>query len=129
MSDVRRITYIILGSFFVALGVIGMFVPVIPTTSPLLAAAFFYSRSSPRFYNWLMTNRVFGSYISNYRAGLGMPLRAKVTTLIILWLGIGVSMYLVSKMWVDVVLFLTAVGVTIHIVTIKTYRPPQKIVE
>lgn len=122
----KRITQpfmIALGSLCVGLGVIGIFVPVMPTTVFFLLAAFFYARSSPRFYHWLLNNRWFGAYIRNYRAGRGIPMRQKVFTLVVLWLTLGYAgIFAISNLWVRLLLAAIAVGVTIHLVTIKTYR-------
>ena len=123
MNDIRKLIYIACGTLCVALGVLGIFVPLLPTTGPLLLAAFFYSRSSPRFYHWLLYNRWFGAYIKNYRAGHGIPIRSKVITLLTLWVTIGASMFLIPSWWVKLLLLAVAVGVTIHILAIKTYRP------
>ncbi|MEJ5199060.1 MAG: YbaN family protein [Anaerolineae bacterium] len=109
------------GTLFVGLGVVGIFVPILPTTPFLLLAAFCYGRSSQRFLHWLLTNRWFGSYIRNYRAGLGLPLREKVLTILALWLTIGVSVvYVVSQWWLRLVLVGIALGVTVHLLWIKT---------
>lgn len=111
------------GTLCVALGVIGMFIPILPTTPFLLLAAFFYARSSRRFYAWLMTNRFFGTYIRNYREGNGLPLVHKIFTILLLWLSIGYGIvFVVSQWWLKVILFGIAVGVTYHLVTIKTYK-------
>ena len=123
MHSVLRAVLVVLGTLSVALGVIGMFVPVLPTTPFLLLAAACYARSSRRFYDWLMTNRWCGSYIRNYREGRGIPLRQKVITLSVLWLTIGSTVWLaVSQWWVRGLLVGIAVAVTIHLVTIKTYQ-------
>ncbi len=123
MNDIRRTIYIVCGTLCVALGVVGMVVPLLPTTGPLLLAAFFYSRSSPRFYHWLLHNRWFGAYIKNYREGRGIPLRSKVVTLAILWVTIGSSIALLDLWWVRLLLLAVAAGVTIHLVMLKTFRP------
>ena len=123
MKNIRRWLLIACGMLCVAVGVIGIFVPLLPTTSPLLLAAFCFARSSPRFYHWLLHNRVFGSYIKNYREGRGMPLRSKVVTLGLLWLTIGFSIIYIPLWWIKLLLLMVAVGVSIHILWIKTYRP------
>ena len=123
MKNIRRWLLIACGMLCVAVGVIGIFVPLLPTTSPLLLAAFCFARSSPRFYHWLLHNRVFGSYIKNYREGRGMPLRSKVVTLGLLWLTIGFSIIYIAPWWIKLLLLIIALGVTIHILWIKTYRP------
>ncbi len=112
------------GTLCVALGVVGMFVPLLPTTPFLLLAAACYARSSQRFYRWLMTNRWCGAYIRNYRAGRGLPLRQKIMVLALLWTTIGATaLCVVSLWWVRLLLMLIAVGVTLHLLWIKTYKP------
>jgi uncharacterized membrane protein YbaN (DUF454 family) len=123
LSQLKRGLMIVAGTLFVVLGVIGMILPVLPTTPFLLLAAYFYARSSQRFYDWLMTNRWFGEYIRNYREGRGIPLRQKIITISLLWLTIGYSaLFVVSIWWVRVLLFGIAIGVTTHLVRVKTLR-------
>jgi len=114
---------IVAGTISVILGVIGIFVPVLPTTPFLLLAAACYLRSSERFYKWLMNNRLFGSYIKNYLEGKGMSLTVKIYTLVFLWAAIGLSIILVSENTIlDIVLLAVALGVTVHILLIRTIR-------
>jgi len=110
------------GIFFVGLGIIGIFLPLLPTTPLLLLAAACFARSSERFYNWLLNNRLLGNYIKNYREGRGVPLKAKVFTISLLWITIIFSAFFVSNLIVRVILFLIAVGVTIHILSIRTLK-------
>jgi uncharacterized membrane protein YbaN (DUF454 family) len=127
MSDkVKRYIFITLGTILVVIGIIGIFVPVLPTTPFLLLAAFFYLRGSKRFYDWLMNNRVCGSYIRNYIEGRGMPLRVKIFTITLLWTGIGISIWLTyPNLIVLIILLVVAVGVTIHIALLKNRRSRQ----
>jgi uncharacterized membrane protein YbaN (DUF454 family) len=127
---VKRLTRYLLiaaGTLAVVLAILGIFLPILPTTPFLLLAAFLYARSSDRFLNWLLTNRVFGAYIDNYRRGLGVPRREKILTITALWLTISFSaFYVVQVVWLKVLLGLIATGVTIHLARIPTYRrtPP-----
>jgi uncharacterized membrane protein YbaN (DUF454 family) len=126
MKRITQPLLIGLGSLCVGLGVIGIFVPVMPTTVFFLLAAYFYARSSQRFYDRLLNNRWFGAYIRNYRAGRGIPLRQKVFTLVVLWLTLGYTgIFVVTSLWVRLILALVAVGVTVHLVMIKTYRAEE----
>jgi uncharacterized membrane protein YbaN (DUF454 family) len=119
---VRRLL-IVAGSLLVGLGIIGIFVPMLPTTPFLLLAAACYARSSPKFYYWLLNNRWFGSYIRNYRQRKGIPLAIKIFTLALLWLTIGTSAaFAVQSLTVRIILILIAVGVSIHILSIKTLK-------
>ena len=111
------------GTIFLGFGIIGIFLPILPTTPFLLLAAACYARSSKRFYDWLMNNRWFGTYIKNYRDGRGVPLKFKIFTITLLWITIIVSVFLVmNNYWIKIILILIAIGVTIHILTIKTYK-------
>ncbi len=119
---VSRNLMIVLGTLCIVLGVVGMLLPVLPTTPFLLLAAFFYVRSSPRFYNWLITNRWFGRYIRNYREGKGIPLLQKILSISLLWLSIGyATFFVVDKWWIRLPLIGIAVGVSVHIIRIKKY--------
>ena len=108
------------------LATIGIFLPILPTTPFLLLAAFFYPRSSQRFYDWLLTNRWFGQYIRNYREGRGITLRHKVFTILLLWGTISYSALVVaSHLWLKLLLIGMAVGMTTHLLKVKTYRPEK----
>jgi uncharacterized membrane protein YbaN (DUF454 family) len=118
-----RVLLIASGTLFVALGVLGLFLPVLPTTPFLLLAAACSARGSQRFYHWLLTNRWCGAYIRNYREGNGIPLRQKVLTLLLLWLVVGYTAWVVvSLWWVRLILGVVAVGVTVHVASMKTLR-------
>ncbi|KUO39537.1 MAG: hypothetical protein AVW06_03690 [Hadesarchaea archaeon DG-33-1] len=114
---------ITVGTFFVGLGIIGIFLPLLPTTPFLLLAAVCYARSSERFYNWLLNNKRLGSYIKNYREGKGVPLKVKAFTISLLWVTIIFSAFIfVSNFILEIILFLIAVGVTMHILSIRTLK-------
>ena len=86
----------------------------------MLAAAC-YMRSSDRFYQWLINNRVFGAYVRNYIEGRGMPVKIKLFTVVLLWLTIGLTTaFAVQNIIVRIILLCVAVGVTTHIALIKT---------
>ena len=122
--DIRKIVLIFTGTVFVALGVLGIFLPLLPTTVFLLLAAYCYSRSSERFHNWLLNNRLTGSYVKNYKSGRGISISQKIITLVFLWASIGLSIWLLSAaFWATLLLVAIAIGVTTHIIWIKTYRP------
>jgi uncharacterized membrane protein YbaN (DUF454 family) len=119
--DIRKATLIFFGTVCVGLGVLGIFLPLMPTTVFLLMAAYCYSRSSDKFHNWLLNNRWLGKYINNYRSGQGISVRQKVTTIAILWASIGFSIWFVAaSFWPTLFLAAVAIGVTIHLLWIKT---------
>ena len=109
------------GSFFLGVGIVGVFLPLLPTTPFLLLAAACYARGSERFYNWLLGNKWFGDYIRNYREGKGIPLRVKMLTISLLWATIGYSTaFVATTLPLRIVLVLIAAGVTTHILLMKT---------
>ena len=115
------------GTFFLGLGIIGIFIPVLPTTPFLLLAAACYARSSKRFYDWLMNNRWFGPYIKNYRDGTGISLKIKIFTLFLLWVTILFSVFFIIDItWVKIILIIIAFGVTLHILTIRTFKSSRQ---
>jgi len=119
-TTAKRRLLIVAGTLSTGLGIIGIFIPILPTTPFLLLAAACYMRSSERFYQWLINNRVFGAYIRNYIEGRGMPIRIKIFTILLLWLAIGLSIaFGVQNTVVRIVLICVAIGVTAHIVLIR----------
>ena len=114
------------GTVFTAIGFIGIFGPILPSTPFLLLAAACYLRSSRRLYNWLLNNRFFGAYVRNYRDGRGMPRKIKIATILLLWITIACSIiFAVQALVIRVILLVVAVGVTVHIMLIKTTPKDQ----
>ena len=108
------------GFFFFGLGVVGIVVPLLPTTPFLLLAAACFARSSERFYRWLLGNRWFGAYVRDYREGRGIRAKVKIFSIALLWIAISSSAaFVVSNLVVRIVLVVIAVGVTVHIVSIR----------
>ena len=115
------------GTISVAIGVVGIFVPLLPTTPFLLLAAACYMRSSERFYRRLLNNRFFGPYIGNYMEGRGVPLRIKIYTIALLWTTISLSIFLISPgIVVKIVLAVVAIGVTLHIILLRGVKGSKK---
>ncbi|MBB4623574.1 YbaN family protein [Parabacteroides faecis] len=123
MKGTRRIIYIILGSFFLILGAIGIFVPLLPTTPFWLLTCWFYIRSSEKLYNRVMSNRHFGPYIRNYMVDKAIPLRSKIISVAVMWLSaIFTSLFLVDILWVKILLILISIGVSWHILSFPTKK-------
>jgi len=116
----KQILLTTLGLACLALGAIGAFLPVLPTTPFVLLAAGCFSASSKRLGAWLGRSRFFGPYIEHYRTKQGIKLSLKITSLIILWAGLIASMISIRAIWAYIVLCLVGVGVTVHLLLIKT---------
>ncbi len=120
LGAVGRGLLIAAGTVLVGIGVLGIFLPLLPTTPFVLLAAACYVRSSPRLHHWVSNNRWTGPYIRNFRHGRGMPRRAKVTTVVLLWGTLLVSAWLVPHPWVWAVLAGVALGVPLLILSLPT---------
>jgi len=108
------------GFLFFGLGVVGVFLPLLPTTPFLLLAAACFARSSERFYRWLLGNRWFGAYVRNYREGRGIPAKVKIFSVALLWVAILLSAaFAVSNLIVRIILVGIGAAVTVHIACIR----------
>ena len=122
-SKLKRRLFIIAGTLSVGIGVVGIVVPVLPTTPFLLLAAFCYMRGSQRLYNTLLCNRFLGCYVKNYLEGKGMSLKMKIWTLSWLWIAIGfIITFVINDLVVRILLGVVLLGVTTHIALIKVTR-------
>ena len=129
-SDVRsvrsktlQLILIAAGIGFVALGVVGIFLPVMPTTIFLLLAAACFVRSSDRLHRWLRGHRFLGPYLLAVEGRSGMPRRAKITTLVVLWISILCSAFIfVDRLWLRLLLLAIACGVSIFILSRQTMK-------
>jgi len=123
-----HILLLIGGTLLVAIGIIGIFIPLLPTTPFLILAAACYVRSSERFYNWLIGHRILGRYLKNYWEGRGVAKRDKILALVLLWVTIGFSAtVVVTDWWGKILLLIIAMGVTIHLIKLKTLREQDSV--
>ncbi len=122
-----RALLIILGTLCVVLGLLGMLLPLLPTTPFLLLAAICYARSSERFYRWLIANRWCGAYIRNFREGRHIPVKQRALTILLLWLTVGSTAWLaIPHWWLVLILLGVAIGVTTYLLRLWPFRPkPQ----
>lgn len=123
-----RVTFRVLGVFFLGLGTLGYMLPGLPGTVFVLIAAYFFAQSSPRFYNWLMNHRVFGRWVRDFRAGKGVPLWVKVwaTTMIALSSALSIALFLVPSglSWVAAVVLLVGAYGVYYLLKLPTRRRP-----
>ena len=115
--------FLLIGSLSLVLGVIGIFLPLLPTTPYLLLSAAMFFRSSPRAYRWLLGHRHLGPYIRSFREERSIPLRAKIISLSLLWLTSLHCMVLIfGSWWLCAAMLAVAVGVSWYILSLKTRR-------
>lgn len=117
-----KILLIILGSISLALGVIGIFLPILPTTPLLLLSAWCYFKSSEKLYSKLINSKHLGSYIKNFRENRIIPLKTKIYIISLLWLSLIYCIFFVANgmLWLQIILAIILIGVTIHILSYKS---------
>ena len=84
-NPIVRVLLLIGGCIFLVIGIAGYVVPWLPGTVFVLISAACFFRSSQKFYDLVTKNKWFGKSIREYREGLGMPLKAKVISLSLMW--------------------------------------------
>jgi uncharacterized membrane protein YbaN (DUF454 family) len=123
VSSFRKGLFVVAGTVFLALGGLGVFLPILPTTPFLLLSAAFYYKGSERMHRWLLNNKWFGSYIKNYKEGRGISTKGKIFTLLLLWMTISFSgLFLVDVLAIQLILLVTAAAVSIHVAALPTFR-------
>jgi len=119
----KKTIYVILGSISLALGTLGIFLPLLPTTPFYLLTAWLYMRSSEKLYNKVMNNKYFGGIVRNFQEDKSIPLKIKIIIISMLWGTISLSAFFaVSAWWLRLLLFFIAIGVTIHILSYRTKK-------
>lgn len=109
-SALKRLLWVSLGLTSVALGVVGIFLPVLPTTPFILLAGFAFARSSTRFYNWLLSHRIFGPMVYEWRERRTIPRRVKAIAVTLIVVTFTISIAFVIPVLVGQ-LVMAAVGV------------------
>lgn len=110
----------ILGTMFLLVGVLGVVLPLLPATPFLLLASACYVRGSETLHGWLMSNKYLGPYITNIKDKRGMPIKAKIVTITVLWVSLLLSIYRVDSLLLDSTLIIVGIGVTTLILRLKT---------
>jgi len=118
----RQKFYLAMGLFCVFTGICGIFLPLLPTTPFLLAAAFLFAKSSPRFYRWLTANKYLNSYLQRYRDGIGVPVPVIRRSLLFLWATLMVSALLWDHCCYRLLLLAVGIGVSIHLLSLRKSR-------
>ncbi|NMM27411.1 MAG: DUF454 domain-containing protein [Glaciimonas sp.] len=121
-NPLTKIILNIVGSIAVVLAILGVFLPLLPTTPFLLLASACYFRGSPRMYRWLVSNRILGTYILNFQSGRGIPLRGKIVSLLLIWASLSFSIYQMEAVVVKLILVAIGVAVSLAILRMKTLR-------
>jgi uncharacterized membrane protein YbaN (DUF454 family) len=125
-TTVKSRLFIAAGSISLGIGIVGIAVPLLPTTPFLLLAAYCYGRGSKRLQNRLLSNKLVGSYLRNYLEGKAMSLKAKVWSISILWVVIGcTAAFVTDSQIIRIVLLAVGSGVTVHVALLKAVVPSK----
>jgi len=119
----QRALWTACGLAAVALGTLGIILPLLPTTPFLLLAAACFLRGSDRLHDWLIHHRRFGPLIRQYREHHAIPLRTKRTTLLLLWATLIFSgLFVLEVLWGRLLLLAVGIGVTLHLLSMRTMK-------
>lgn len=118
-----RLILTIFGLISLGLGILGIFLPVLPTTPLLLLAAALFLRSNRKLYDWLLNHPKLGPYICNFMVHKAIPLRIKVISVSMVWITLINCAVFVAEHWAFRLFFIVlATAITIHILSYKTLR-------
>ena len=120
MENLKKKIYICIGLLSVALGIIGAFLPVMPTVPFLLVALFCFERSSKKYHDMILNNKYFGKVLRDYYEGKGLTTSVKIKAILFLTCGIGFSFYKVQHLHLRIILVVIWLVVTLHIILLKT---------
>jgi uncharacterized protein len=123
LTGFYRYLYLVSGILLVVIGVIGIFLPVLPTTIFLILASACFVKGSPRANEWLRNHKILGIYLKNYQDKSGLTIKAKVFNIALLWIMILSSAYFFTEeLFIRLLLLAIAIGVTIHLLMVKTKK-------
>ncbi len=113
----------ILGLIALGMGILGIFLPVLPTTPLLLLAAFLFLRGNRRLYDWLMNHPKLGPYITDFMVHKSIPLHVKIVSISMIWITLlNCAIFVTDKLILRIMFVIIAAGVTIHILSYKTKK-------
>ena len=119
-QKLKKAILVTLGTFFLLLGIIGIILPVLPTTPFLILAAACFLHGSDRMYQWMMNNRYFGDLIRNYMERRGIKPKQKAVAIFSLWFLISITLvFFVQQFFLRLILIIVAAAVTAHLLSLK----------
>lgn len=126
-SDLLRWLLIGIGWSSIVAGILGLFLPLVPSVPFLLLAAVCFSRSSEKFHRWLVEHKQLGPMLQDYLTLGSVPLKAKLTALAMVWISFPTSAFLfVSAPWLKISLLVLATAITLYLLYLPTSAPVEK---
>jgi len=122
-GSLKKAIYLIVGSISLAAGLVGVFLPVIPTTPFILLSAGCFLRSSERLFHWVVSNETLGPTIQNYHEGKGITKNTKIRAIVMMWLTISLSVYFfITNTYLIALLYVIAIGVSVYLFKLPTVK-------
>lgn len=125
----KKIFFISLGFITLLFGILGIILPLLPTTPFLLLSAFFFMRSSKKLYDWLLNHRFLGIYIYSYITFKAIDLKTKIYAISLLWISLVISMIILQNIYLSILLMIVGFGVSIHLLSLKTLSKKEMIIQ
>ena len=125
ITRVKRVLLVIIGCLSLVTGVIGAFVPLLPTVPLVLLAAFCFARSSNRLHDWLLSHRYFGPIVKNFEQGRGVPRKIKIRAITTVWISMGLSCWIVDRLLLCMMLFTIGAAVSFYLLRLPEYQPTE----
>jgi len=127
MSKIKNFTLLTVGLIFLGIGMIGVFIPGLPTTIFMILAAYCFLRSSERLYNWVIRNKIFGARVKHFLETRTIPLRGKIHCLTAMWIMAGISIFILSAdVWIKGIILLFIIIGTIVVLSFPTAQNTNK---
>lgn len=122
----QRILLLIIGWLAIALGTLGVFLPLLPTTPFILLAAWCFARSSPRFHHWLLYRSWFGSYLRHWQQHRALPPKVKGRGITLSIITFALSIWLVKIVWVRILLVCILCALVIFLLRMPVVEAEQQ---
>ena len=126
MRNLKKKLYITFGFLAVALAIVGVFIPGLPTVPFLLVALFCFERSSKKYHDMIMNNKYFGPVLQDYYSGKDLTSSVKIKAISFLSCGMAFSIYKIQNLHARIALAVVWLGVAIHIILLKTKKTKNK---
>jgi len=118
-----KLLFLSLGFLSLGFGILGIFLPVLPTTPFVLLAAYFFGKSSARFHQYLLNHKVFGPTIKDFNEKKVLKRKTKIIALLTMWAVLISSVFFfMPYWWAKVIVLLIGAGVTIYLIRFPEER-------
>ena len=125
LTPIKKVLLVGVGCISLVTGIIGAFVPLLPTVPLVLLAGFCFARSSTTLHDWLLANRYFGPIITNFEKGRGVPRKVKMRAILTVWISMGLSCWIVARPLLCMMLFAIGATVTMYLLRLPEYRATE----